>query len=620
MRAEKNHASKLRFKARYNASIESEEKIGLTTYAFVKGETLALNSVEEIMSHPSHLGKYVDRKNYEITDCHSILCIPLKTQGKAPIGVLKIENTLDQKGRQKFSDTTKECLQLLANIATDAIENFRKQTAKIDNSIDIILLNSLKTEKVSNLAQKLRQIAKTFKEISNATGVSIWLIEGSRLVCKGAAGPNYEDLEGKDYHLTVDISSKKGIGITPWIAFSGETINIKSHQEIISHPQYKGTYDNVLYPDNKNRCESFIGAPLNNGKEIIGVIKADSRIADENHPETYFTTEEAQIFSYLSIITSSIVISAQEFQRTNRHNSQLLALYKLGTECYELENSDEIFWYLLVGLTNGEGIGFNRVTLFEFVNDLNEPSLAGLLALGPRSRAEANKLQNLFDSGKKFDIDFCKSQSNSSQMELNSFIKEKCLSLSQEDALYCYVNQIINGECYPVQQISVENCSQSVQDFLSSIESTNEKIHLFSISDVDEKLYIGICDSMYAHSNSIDNFSRDAANTFINQVSLALSRLSLKKTKEETTEEAWREFTAITAHRIGTETAIISGALKFLKQSLKPLTRSRIHNPWEEDIGDLENSVSNLKHAVREYTEFQKPPKIKRQKIQALRD
>ena len=616
MRAEYNHPPTLRFNARYEINVKDENKIGLTAYTFIQNETLVLNSVNEITSHHAHLAKFVAEKyKKQGTDCNSLLCIPLRKPNKAPIGILKIENTLEQEIAQKFSEKDVEDFELLADIVSEAIVNFQNQAVKIDTSINAILSSSLKSSAPGNLTERLQQIATTFKEISNAVGVSIWLKEGSRLVCKGAVGDHYQDLERQYYDLPID-SQEKNIGLTPWIALSGETLNIKSHKELISHPHYKGTFDNILYPDGETKCESFIGAPLKTGNKIIGVIKADSRLSDKKHPEKFFTTEEAQIFSYLSIITSIIVEREQEFTRTNNHDRQLIALYQLGTECYELESHVDIFWHLLVGLTHGEGIGYNRANLFKFVNERKEPSLIGILGLGPRNEEDGKNTQRHFDAGNKPTLSDSKSmrirsnpssfKKNHPSKELQIFIEQKKILLSPQCDLYVFINNAFQQKRSHVQLITIANCCNNVQELLTSLETIDNDFLAFSLLDADDQMFIGICDNVYSQHSPNDPYSINAANMFVYQVSLALSRLSLKKSKEETTEEAWQEFTAITAHRIGTETSIMSGALRFLKKFFN----DSYSQSGKDDLIVLENSLDNLKKAVREYTELQKPPTI----------
>lgn len=616
MRAEINNAPHLRFNARYQ--VLGKKKSGLTVSVFKTGRALALNTREEVAKHSAYLGKYnkKDASTGEV-DCQSLICIPLKSSKNTSIGILKIENTLDREN-QIFSDKDIEDLQLLADIASEAIINFKNQAGKINISINKILSNSLDAGNPGNFNERLRKIAATFKEISNAVGVSIWLNEGSRLVCKAAVGDNYQELAQQSYDLQIDPNKEK-IGLTPWIAYSGDSINMKTHQEITSHPQYKGTYDDVLYPGGQGRCESFIGAPLKIGNRIIGVIKADTRVADENHPESYFTTEETQFFSYLSIITSIIIESEQEFEKTNRHNRQLLTLYKLGTECYEFSNPEAIFWCLLVALTNGEGIGFNRTSLFKFADDKNPPYLTGLMGLGPRDSAEGRSIQKSFDSGDMPTLDRCKldffETNHPPTTQLQIFIEEQKILLSGQCHLHDFIANTLQQKRSQVKLISVDRCCAGVKVLLKNLETINHSFLAFSLLDANDQIFIGFCDNVYSEQTPHDSFSISATNTFISQISLALTRLSLKKSKEETTAEAWREFTAITAHRIGTETAIMSGALSFLKHSLPQHSDDKNDNSWKEDLFVLENSLDNLKRAVREHTELQKPPIIKRQKI-----
>lgn len=607
MRAEKNNAPRLRFNARYETNVPGEEKIGLTNYVFKTGETLALNSLEEITSHPAHLGKY-NNSDGKI-DCQSLICIPLKTSDQATIGVIKLENIFDQKESKQFSDKAVSDLKLIADIVTEAITNFQHQSVKIDESINTILSNALKSTKPGNLTERLRQIAATFKEISNAVGVSIWLIEGSRLVCKGAVGRNYKDLEEKSYDLSVDISKEEEVGLTLWIAKSGEIINIKTNQELKSHPQYKGTYDDILYPDGKGKCESFIGAPLKTGNKIIGVIKADSRIADKKHPDGFFTTEEAQIFSYLSIITSIIVEREQELKRNNRHNQQLVELYKLGTECYEFENSDDIFGHLLTGLTHGEGLGYNRAIIFNFTDDKTQPYLTGLRGLGPRDKKEGNSIHQHFDLGNipiiKDSKRRIKEEKSSLTPLLQEFVENLKIHLLPECDLYKFIQEALKEKCSEAKLISIKKCGNNIKQLLEKLNTFNSDFLAFSVLEADDQIFIGICDNVYSNLTQHDEFSIKATNTFVTQISLALSRLSLKKSKEETTEEAWQEFTAITAHRIGTETSIMSSALSFLKNSFP----NNYSQHGTDDLIVLESSLDNLRKAVKEYTELQKPPK-----------
>lgn len=622
MRAAWKYPPELRFNARYETNLINTKKVGLTTFSFLENESLLLNSTDEIISHSAHLGKFVNKKEYGDTDCNSLFCIPLAIADETPIGVLKIENTLDSNFLKSISIKNFEDSKKLTKLISKAIINFNSQEIKINTSINKILSKALissdtDTSNTDRLIIKLRKIASTFQEVSHAEGVSIWLIEGekenSKLVCKGAVGKYYDDLEGKSYDLSLDLSKAKKIGLTPYIAKSGETINIKTHEEMISHPMYKGTFNHIIYPDGIDKCKSFIGTPLKAGNRIIGVIKADSRAVNSNHRDNFFITEEVQIFYYLSIITSIIIENEQEFNRIKRHDRQLITLYGLGKECYEFDSYKAIFGHLLTGLTHGDGIGYNRAILFNFKSSKYNSSLIGLGGLGPRDKIEGNLIHSNFDAGNIPIIEDSKKlvreEYASPTPQLDTFIKEQEILLSTQCELYKFIRKTLNEKTPQVQLVSIDKCAGNIRRLFEKLETLSGNFLAFSVLDADEQVFIGICDNVYSNLNRHDEFSVKSANIFVSQISLALSRLSLTKSNEKIAEEAWQEFTAITAHRIGTETSIMSGALDSFIDSIPEHIN-------KEDLFILEKSLENLQKAVREYTELQKPTAIQRKQIQ----
>lgn len=240
---------------------------------------------------------------------------------------------------------------MIADIAAPAIIKSQSRSSKIKESTKR-LSKVLGTDEPLNI--KLREIVSAFKDITKADGASIWLKEGTNLVCRAGVG-YYEKKEGKAFRdLTVDEAKK--MGLTAWIAKSGKSFNIKSNKDITSHPQYKGTHYNANDPNKVEKRESFIGAPLKIGDEIIGVIKADNRIPDDDHPEPFFTDDEVQVFSYFTIITAIAVQNDQDFERARAHDQQLISLYNLGTEHLNIDEPNIIFEFLLLGLTHGKSV------------------------------------------------------------------------------------------------------------------------------------------------------------------------------------------------------------------------------------------------------------------------
>jgi signal transduction histidine kinase/transcriptional regulator with GAF, ATPase, and Fis domain len=612
MRAEKGNAPSLRFTARYSTDVDlGAPHIGLTTYIFLKNEILILNSPDEILRHHAHKGKYDDQQYPGKQNCQSFVGIPLVDPfKKLPIGVLKIENTVERTPSRQFTNDEIDAFKLIADIASSSIVKFQQQVNKINLSINQL---SSVLKSAAPLKDKLRGIVSTFKNISHADGASIWLVEGSLLVCKCGVG-HYEGMEeAASYNLKGDIKGK--IGLTAWIARTGETVNIKSYESLITHPMHKGSYDHKNYPNKSSkRCESFIGAPLRIGEDIIGVIKADNRISDHNHPENYFTEEEAQIFSYLAMITAMVVKNDQEFEKSRMHDRQLLALYQLGTECSNLEHSNAILWYLLTGLTHNEGLRFNRSILFDFHFDGASPILRGRMSIGPFSIDEGTKIQDDLDSRKLIvSLSDCKDEIRKANYEpppseLQLLVQSTKIQIARD----CPLMQLAISKDQPeVKKVMPTDLCINFQIFLEKIESnkTNpDGIIVFSIPGIDGRTIIGLADFVYSRAE-LSDFTIKAIGIFVRQISLSLSRLSLQKAQEDLRENAWKEFSATTAHCIGTEISKMSGALDGLMHELMH-TQAGGHY-----ISRLNDAIRQVKILVKKYTDLVRAPAMNRGRL-----
>ncbi len=574
MRAEKGNVPGLKYEAKYSVEPHSNNNaIGLTQHIFLTNEPLTLNHPEDITKHPAHIGKY-DKKQSGEGKCQWLLGIPLRNpKTQLPIGVLKVENTIDREPAVKFSSQEAEILSMIADIATPAILKFQYRSSKIKESTNRLSKVLKGTEEPLEI--KLREIVSAFKDITKADGASIWLVEGSRLVCRSGVG-HYEKLEGKAYYdLTFDINDAKKVGLTAWIARTGEFVNLKSNKELISHPQHRGTYDADNYPNpSKERCESFIGAPLKFGDNIIGVIKADKRIPDDDHPEPFFTDEEAQVFSYLMAITATVVQNHQDFEKARAYDKQLLNLYGLGAECLNIDQPNVIFEFLLLGLTHRDGVGFNRAILFDY--DKAESCLTGKVAVGQLSYKEGRYKQKEFDGGNVHSLDYCINKikaegKRSGSPKLQAFVESQKLKLSVDCSLYKLVDNEEQPK-YDCLRID-EETSPDLRKFLNEIESTKVnkgKFFAFSFQNIDGQVMVGFCDFVYSPAEFSD-FRIKEAQTFVNQVSLAVSRLNLKRAKDQEFQRREEQSNRIT-NVLANLTSAVAGKFEMpelLNQTLK---------------------------------------------------
>ncbi len=611
MRAESGNHPILRFNAKYLVEVDDITKIGLTAYVFINKKILVLNSPDEIVNHTAHRGKFDDKQYPGKQKCQSWVGIPLiSPDSNNPIGVLKIENTIDRKPTRTFSEDEINEFKVIADIASSAIYKFQHQFSRINTSIE--QLSKALVQDKGTLHDRLRLIVQTFKEISHADGASIWLKYGDRLVCESGVG-HYEGMEGQaEYDLSCEIDTAEQVGLTAWIAVTGEPLNIKSNAELTSHPQHKGTFDTKNYPKPKSKkCESFIGAPLRIGKHIIGVMKADNRIPDSDHEECFFTEEEAQIFSYLSLITAIVVQNVRNFDKSRVYERKLLNLYKISAECGSIEDVKTILWLLLVGLTSVEGIGFRRAILFDYYED------AEICVIGNMAR-ESDAKPESFSKGQKqqeqsgvyllpeFNGDSDKTMSSiPAPSKLQSLVDGRQLKLEKDKA----ISTLAKSRSLPrVQFAEIDDLSFDVFGFLSQqnfAKIDGSKFIFFVIPNDDGNKIVGFCDVPKSSFENIDLRIRETE-TFLKQISLSISRISLKRTDAEMRQRAWKEFSASTAHRIGTETADLSGAIRGISREISNIKNDRLSSLMSR----CKSALERMKLAVREYTEFVRPPKM----------
>lgn len=107
-------------------------------------------------------------------------------------------------------------------------------------------------------------------------------------------------------------NSKKGIGLTAWIAVTGKSFYARNYLELSAHCHHRGGFDTWNFPEREHTlCGAFLGVPLRIGGEIIGVIKVEniSKIGIKDSRE--FTRADRQRFD---IISQDIAIAIKRLQ------------------------------------------------------------------------------------------------------------------------------------------------------------------------------------------------------------------------------------------------------------------------------------------------------------------
>lgn len=511
---------------RFNVKIDVKlgpSPIGLTSYVFNSNQSVFLNSEKLIYEHPEHLGKF-DEQRYPDSQnkCQAWMGIPLpdtfNTNSSQPIGVITLENDTHQKNggnitNKFFDDDQYEIIKRIAPMISKGYRWHSHHQERIQQVLSItpeLLNNTL------DLKGKLQKIINTYKTITNADGVSIWLLEGASLKCRCAIG----DLQEKIDKAYYDVKATTGkIGVTPWILLHKQIIYTRTLDELYRHPDILNKYH--------NEYNSFIGAPLFVGNMAsIGVIKAHKGKINVNDNE-FFTTEDAQILQMLAILSAIAIMSHREFEHLHRHDQKIKNFFRIGSLCKTLNDNDEILWYLMVGITHNDGIGLNRVVIFELDQQYGGYVLVGKMAIGHKNREEGEIFQRGIED-KEIDTDdldnsLYRYRNNSFKTPSNAlqdFINGYRIHIIKDSPVY----NLLSKSLSQAEPLKINDCEPELINFFNEIECSNPVV--FSLNTDGRKCIVGFCDYLYtpeAEQEDIADTIISLANTFLNQIKLAIS-------------------------------------------------------------------------------------------------
>lgn len=298
----------------------SQARVGLTAWIAATGKSFYARNFVELHAHPHHRGQY-DGYNFPDptgTECGAFLGVPLQIGGTI-IGVLKVEN-ITHKGQpdgREFAPEARLRFDILAQeiaLAITHMQEERKTRFEVITSAQETISEILRGGyDVPSLVQK---VVKGVADLFNAGACALFLKDGNRLVQPqwAAHGWARKGPEVREYRL-VDPSEIKDsptadekVGLTVWIAVKREKFVAKSHLELTKHPHHKGVFDQYNFPPNE-KCWSFMGAPLLVDKEMVGVLKVETKRRDDG--VTYFSEIDELVFDLIANSAAIAIANAK---------------------------------------------------------------------------------------------------------------------------------------------------------------------------------------------------------------------------------------------------------------------------------------------------------------------
>lgn len=579
MRAGVGYEKDLKEIAEYDLAVNADDpKIGVTAWIALTKRSFSAKTREELTSHPAWWGKYVGQQYKGDERSKSFIGMPLVVHDKV-IGVLKAENKIHDAEHPEpyFTSAEEQSLEILANTVAIAIENVRLIEERRKN-LSLRIAESM--HKVSSvvvgtfeLDEILQGIVESFKDISNATACSIFLVDDDRKHIRMKAGVGYEkDFQYEaEYDLTVD-PDDQGIGLTAWIALTKQQFSARTRNELTSHYAWKGKYDGQQYKGDE-QCQSFIGVPLLIRDEVIGVLKAENKITNRDHPESYFTIEEEQVFEILSnmaaiVVRNATLITEEEKKRIDR----IVNVYRIAGALQEQDDIDRLIYIFLTGLAHSKAIGFDRAMFFEYRAITKH--LVGRMAVGPLDK-EGGEGLTIEASVRAFD-----KGGRTLDTELNRLLSDTVIDLEKKGDL-C-VEWAAKGE-NDFEEYDVSSFSANLKSFLERIES--EKVILIGVASSKDRYNFVFCD--YINSQKpFDQSTRKLLKDFVGQTSRAFERIQSSDEIKAAREAAWQEVSAMAAHRLG---------------NILPFTENRLNDSLRicGDNTELQNLLKSCYEDVR---------------------
>jgi signal transduction histidine kinase len=338
-----------------------EDRVGLTAWIAITGRPFLARNNEELRAHPHWRGRY-DPEHYPEGSgkkCFSFLGLPLRVSDRV-VGVLKVENKRLDDQYVPFTDQDQQLFETLARTIAIAIGTVQEQRVKREQRVtDAMYRVSQALAGRFELNPLLDEIVAVGMEIFDAETCVVYLVDPtnpSRLI--ETAGKGYsQPLIGKAEYRLVPKEAlierpediKDRVGLTAWIAITGQPFLARDNDELRAHPHWRGKYDPAHYPAGSGRmCYSFLGLPLRVGDEVLGVLKVENKNVGGRYIP--FDEREQHIFRILANSAAIAIHNARELQSEFQQARELAAIgqsaaamaHRMGTPLQEIRTTAEL--------------------------------------------------------------------------------------------------------------------------------------------------------------------------------------------------------------------------------------------------------------------------------------
>jgi len=259
-----------------------QQRIGITSWILSVGKPFLAQSAEQLQQHPHYTGKHdPERLPGEGLGLCSLLGVPIRA-AEGVSGLIKVER------RERDKPLTVDDEVLLKAVArvigkcktyAEMAEKGLREEAVAAWTIDVI---SEAAASESELDSFLHTVVTVTAHAMGADSCGIYLIDESKrtLTQRAGVGSQQPRCVIRSYRLPSSDQTERAeerVGLTAWIAATGETFYARDFEELKKHPHHRGEYDRWNFPaQEKTQCGAFMGTPLRTGTTVIGLLKVEN--------------------------------------------------------------------------------------------------------------------------------------------------------------------------------------------------------------------------------------------------------------------------------------------------------------------------------------------------------
>jgi len=171
----------------------------------------------------------------------------------------------------------------------------------------------------------------TLAQILHADACSVFLIDEDGIL-RIKAG------EGYSARLVGTAEYELGEGVTGTIAKEDRIIRTTQKGRHRDLPYWKGKYDHVQLPDDREKCVSFFGAPLRVKERVIGVLKVENKKEDGKFAQA-FTKQDEELLEILANIIAVAIENLRLSEEKERawKSISARAAHKIGNQNFAIK-------------------------------------------------------------------------------------------------------------------------------------------------------------------------------------------------------------------------------------------------------------------------------------------